>query len=104
MNAPVTRRRLSQAVVLSMLLPLISFLSGCAYYPATVEYYDDHCEIAHRKLVVQESTYGAMRQCENEACVVALLSIPAEYVVVGSLVVVGNVVLWMEKKGRCLLK
>jgi hypothetical protein len=83
---------------------LCALLYGCAYYPATVEYYDEECQILQSRLVVEKSSYGLMRQCSNEACIAVLLSIPVERLVVGSMVVAGNSVLWMEKKGRCLLK
>ena len=83
----------------------ITILIGCAYYPKQVEVYDADCNITFKKLVLQRSDSNLqVADCENEACIAALLAIPMQALVVGSIVVAGNVVYWLEKEGQCVLK
>ena len=83
----------------------ITVLFGCAYYPKQVEVYDEDCNIEFKKLVLQRwESNMQVADCENEACIAALLAIPMQALVVGSIVVAGNVVYWLEKQGKCVLK
>jgi len=38
-----------------------------------------------------------VESCENTACIAALLSIPLQALVAGSIVATGNVIYWFEK-------
>ncbi len=91
---------------MKLITGIIAFLlTGCAYYPKQIEYYDAECNITYKKLILKNSEFG-MRQgsCQNEACIATLLSIPVQALVAGSIVVAGNTVFWLEKEGKCILK
>ncbi len=80
-------------------------LSACAYYPKQIEVYDSDCNIKHKKLVLgKDKSNMHVGNCENEACIATLLTIPFQALVAGSIVVAGNVIYWLEKEGTCLLK
>jgi hypothetical protein len=70
-----------------------------------VEVYDSDCDIKFKQFKVKKSdNWPQIDDCENEACIAKLLSIPMDALVVGSIVVVGNTVFWLEKEGKCLVK
>ena len=79
-------------------------LSSCAFYPKEVEIYDAECNIKYKKLILESSKSNMkVGNCENEACIASLLTIPLQAIVAGSIVLAGNVVYWLEKEGTCLL-
>jgi uncharacterized protein involved in cysteine biosynthesis len=87
------------------LIMSIALLNGCAFYPQQVEHYDSRCKIHYKQLVLKQSGFGMrIEHCENEGCIAALLSIPVQALVAGSVVIAGNTVYWLEKEGECLLK
>ena len=80
-------------------------LSACAYYPKQIEVYDSECKINHKKLVLgKDKTNMRVGNCENEGCIANLLTIPVQALVAGSVIIVGNIIYWLEKEGTCLLK
>ena len=94
-------------VVVSASLALL--ISGCFFYPTTVQYYDSGCELHARRMELQSKVIEA--QCSGAghdgaaACLLGYLTITAGSAVVsGSIVVVGNTVYWFEKRGRCVAK
>ena len=52
----------------------------------------------------QSNSNMGIGNCDNEACIAALLSIPMQALVAGSIVIAGNAVFWLEKEGKCILK
>ncbi len=80
-------------------------LTGCVMVPATTEVYDADCRIRTRQMELQPVQVGSLMGCHNEGCAVMLATFgvvaAASAVVSGSIVVVGNVVYWFEKQGRC---
>ena len=80
-------------------------LQACVIVPRTVERYDAECRIQSRHVVLDAVQVGSIGSCSNQGCVaiVALAGVTAaaSAVVSGSIVVVGNVVYWLEKQGRC---
>lgn len=93
------------------IIPMVFFVSGCVFYPRTIEYYDAECEIRYRQLVLktepmQIACSGANpSDPQGHACLAAILAISAgSGVVSGSIVVVGNTVYWLERRGKCLAK
>ena len=86
-------------------LPILLLLSSCAFRPVAVDHYDRDCRIHYKQFTMKQNSLAAQVQyCQNEGCIAALLTIPLQAIVVGSMVVAGNVVFWMEKEGTCLLK
>ena len=81
-------------------------LSGCVYLPETSVRYDPKCGVYERKMTMQPYQVGTLMGCRDEGCVAGLVAAgvvsAASAVVTGSVVVVGNVVNWLEKQGQCL--
>ena len=81
-------------------------LAGCIYVPQTREVYDAGCQITYRQMTLEPVQIASLSRCSNQECGAALVFIgataAASAVVSGSIVVVGNVVYWFEKQGRCI--
>ena len=77
-------------------------LAGCVFVPRTVQVYDEDCQITSRQMVLDVQQIGTLGHCHNEGCAAALVAIGAvaavTAVVSGSVVLVGNVVYWIEKQ------
>ncbi|MCW8886182.1 MAG: hypothetical protein OQK12_13175 [Motiliproteus sp.] len=84
-------------------ITLASVLGGCGFfYPQEVEFYDPECQIIAKKYVLESvGVSGIGVSCQNEGCLIAMIPAAASAVVSGSIVVVGNVIHWLEKQGRC---
>lgn len=82
-------------------------MSGCVFVPKTVNLYDRECETAWKQMELEPVQVAALGPCQAD-CATALVVIgavaAASVVVSGSIVVVGNVVYWIEKQGRCVRK
>jgi len=80
-------------------------LAGCVYAPRTVSVYDPDCQIVTRHMVLDGQQVAAIARCHNEGCLALLVTMGAvsavTAVVSGSVVVVGNVVYWFEKRSQC---
>lgn len=81
-------------------------LAGCVYLPHTATAYDENCEIFERKMTLESYQVASIGGCRNEGCVALLAAAgvvsATTAVVSGSVVVVGNVVYWLEEKGQCM--
>ena len=82
------------------------FIGGCIYLPQTSTTYNAECEIDERHMTLEGRQVAEIAGCSNEGCVGLLVTAgvvsAATAVVSGSVVVAGNVVYWLEKKGQCL--
>lgn len=87
-------------LALAALLP-----GGCVYLPETSVRYDEKCGVYERKMTMQPYQVGSLMGCRDEGCVAGLVAAgvvsAASAVVTGSVVVIGNVVNWLEKQGQC---
>lgn len=80
-------------------------MSSCAYYPKQVERYDSDCKIHYKQLELEESKKNMLvGSCSDESCIAALLSIPIQAIVAGTITIAGNVIYWLGKEGECLIK
>jgi hypothetical protein len=95
---PIAARRLALAA-----MPLL--LAGCVMVPRTTETYDPDCRITTRQMELQPVQIGSLMGCHNQGCAALLVAAgataAASTVISGSIVIVGNVVYWFEKQGRC---
>lgn len=86
----------------SVFLPL---LQACIVVPVTTHVYDEGCKIMSKQMELETVQIVAIQGCTNKDCVAVLAaasaSVVASAVISGSIVVVGNVVYWFEKQGRC---
>ena len=82
-----------------------ALLQACVYVPRTTEVYDASCRITARQMELQPVQIAAFQRCGGDGCVALLAAATAtaaaSAIVSGSIVVVGNVVYWFEKQGRC---
>ncbi|MEO8297926.1 MAG: hypothetical protein ABI574_08975 [Burkholderiales bacterium] len=80
-------------------------LTGCVFAPRTVSVYDPQCQIVTRQMVLDNQQVAAIAHCRNEGCLGLLVAMGAvsavTAVVSGSVVVVGNVAYWFEKRSLC---
>ena len=80
-------------------------LSACVYVPRTAQVYDPECRTMVNHLVLEGVQVAAIQRCENQACMALIVSAgivtAATVIVSGSIVVVGNVASWLERKARC---
>jgi len=93
------------------IVALSFFVSGCVFYPRTIEYYDAGCDIKYRTLVLgteemkKDCSGQKLKDPQSEACFALVVAMSAGSAIVsGSIVVVGNTVYWLEKQGKCLAK
>lgn len=93
------------AVALLGLLGLCC-LAGCIMVPVTHEVYDRDCQVNAHHMTLEAVQVGAIARCRGDECAAMLVFVgataAASAVVSGSIVVVGNVVYWFEKQGRCM--
>jgi hypothetical protein len=84
-----------------------AFLQGCVFFPRTEAVIDPACRIETKQMTLGVAQFGTIGSCSGRECgaVLAVLgAITASSLVVsGSIVVVGNVVYWIEKRGKCAL-
>lgn len=97
MTRPLLRRGLPAAAALA--------LAGCIVVPRTVEVYDPDCRIRTRQMELEPVQIATIGHCVNQDCALMLaaagITVAASAVISGSIVIVGNVVYWFEKQGRC---
>jgi hypothetical protein len=91
------------SLLITLLLPL---LQSCVFVPRTTEVYDAGCHIAAKHMDLEAVQIAQIQGCRNDGCAAMLVAAgataAASAVISGSIVVVGNVVYWFEKQGRCV--
>jgi hypothetical protein len=80
-------------------------LQACVMVPVTKLRYAEECRTVVKQMTMEPVQLASIGGCSNEGCVtlVALAGVTAaaSAVVSGSVAVVGNVVYWLERGGRC---
>ena len=80
-------------------------LTGCIVVPQTQTVYDTECQVQTRQVTLEAAYIGGFHSCAGEGCAAMLaaagLVTAASVVVSGSIALVGNVVYWIERQGRC---
>ena len=80
-------------------------LSSCVVVPHTREVYDADCRMLTRQVTLETAVLGGFQGCAGEGCVALLAAMgvvtAASVVISGSIAIVGNVVYWLERQGRC---
>lgn len=80
-------------------------LAGCIVLPRTAEVYDPQCRTYVKQIVLETEVVGYIGGCHNDGCAVLLASMgivsAASAVISGSVAIIGNVVYWAERQGRC---
>jgi hypothetical protein len=96
----------TQLVRTNAVLAIVTILlAGCIFLPQTATHYNAECDIDERKMTLEAQQVASLVNCANDGCVAILVAAgvvsAATAVVSGSVVVVGNVVYWLEEKGQC---
>lgn len=96
---------LHQTLKYMTLIFFTSLSSGCGFfYPKKVESYDTECQIVTKHLELQSvGINGVGISCQNEGCLIALIPAATSAIISGSIVLIGNVIYWLEEQGRCLI-
>jgi hypothetical protein len=80
-------------------------LAGCIVVPQTRAAYDPDCKVATRQVTLEAAYIGGFHRCAGDGCLALLagagLVTVTSAVGSGSIAVVGNVVYWIERQGRC---
>ena len=80
-------------------------LAGCIVLPQTQTAYDPDCQMQTRQVTLEVAHIGGFHSCAGDGCVAMLAAAgvvtAASLVVSGSIAIVGNVVYWLERQGRC---
>lgn len=80
-------------------------LQACVMVPRTNYSYDAECRVVARQMTLEPVQVAGIAGCSNSGCahllVLAGATAAASTVVSGSIVIVGNIVYWLEKQGRC---
>ncbi|MCP8900569.1 hypothetical protein [Gilvimarinus xylanilyticus] len=86
-------------------LLFLILLSGCVATPKTVHVYDPECDIHVRKATLEANQSTLIKNCTNETCVGELVGASVigtgSVIISGSIVVVSNVVYWIEREQNC---
>ena len=102
-HSPFQPRR--RAVACLRILLIVPTLAGCIVLPQTEIVYDPDCKMHTRQVTLQTAYIGGFQRCAGDGCVVMLAAAgfvtAASVVVSGSIAIVGNVVYWAERQGRC---
>ena len=95
-----------QAASSRLLLALVVvWLAGCVVVPQTRESYDEGCRMMKREVVLETTSAERFKKCEGAECTAMMVATgvvtAASAVVSGSIAMVGNVLYWFERQGRC---
>ncbi len=79
---------------------------GCIVVPVTVQNYDSGCQLVTRHMELQAVQIGAIDRCANQGCVALVIAAAGvtavSAIVSGSIVVIGNVGYWAERRAGCV--
>jgi hypothetical protein len=79
--------------------------TACVVVPQTRETYDAECRTMRKQMTLETAVVGGFQRCSGDGCVALLAAAgavtAATAVVSGSIALVGNVVYWFERQGRC---
>jgi hypothetical protein len=99
---PDRARRVSAWLVAA---PVCAGLQACIYLPSTLEVYDAECQVVAKHMTLQEVQVAAVGGCQNQSCVALIVAVAAttaaSVIVSGSIVIVGNVAYWLERRSAC---
>jgi hypothetical protein len=87
-------------------LAAVVLLQACMYLPRTTQTFDPECRVVANHMVLQEVQLGAIQRCSNEGCVALIVgagvTAVASAIISGTIVVVGNIAYWLERRAECL--
>jgi hypothetical protein len=79
---------------------------GCVIVPVTTAEYDPDCQVVTHHMQLQAVQVAEINHCSNQGCgvmVIAGLGVTAASAIVsGSIVVIGNIAYWAERRAGCV--
>jgi hypothetical protein len=82
-------------------------VAGCVVVPVTVEGYDGRCQVVTHHMELQAVQVAEINHCSGQSCAGMVLVgaglAAASAVVSGSIVLIGNMVYWAERRADCLV-
>lgn len=97
---------LKSARVRFLALAAAFLLQACMVVPRTMQTFDPECRTVANQMVLEEVQLGAIQHCSNEGCVALIIgagvAAVASVIISGTIVVVGNVAYWFERRAGCL--
>ena len=103
-RAPLRQRRLSSLALSALVLfSLTLSLQGCVVYPKFAPKREERgCRLISRSLRLNSALLHGSCQSDLKSCLIGILLIGGSSTLVsGSIVLVGNTLHWLERKGRC---
>jgi hypothetical protein len=80
-------------------------LQGCVVLPATLDTFDNECQVVSHHIVLQAVQIAEINRCANQGCAALVIgaaaTAAATAIVSGSIMVVGNVGYWIERQANC---
>lgn len=87
-------------------LAAVALLQACVYVPRTAQVFDPECRGVANHMVLQEVQLASIQRCANEGCIALIVSAGvatvASVIISGTIVVVGNIAYWLERRAGCL--
>ena len=82
-----------------------ALMSACVVLPVTTDDYDAECQAITHHMELKAVQVAAINQCNGQGCqvvIIAALGVTAASAIVsGSIVVIGNMVYWAERRTGC---
>ena len=87
-------------------LAAVVLLQACVFVPRTTQVFDLECRVVANHMVLQEVQLASIQRCANEGCIALIVSAGvatvASVIISGTIVVVGNIAYWFERRAGCL--
>ncbi len=84
-----------------------ALLSACVVVPVTIASYDPDCQVVTHHMELQAVQVGAISGCSNQGCAAMVLAATGvtavSAIISGSIVVIGNVGYWAERRAGCVV-
>ena len=84
-----------------------ALLQACVFLPRTETVIDPTCRIETKQMTLRVEQFGYIGSCSGRECGAVLAILGAitagSMVVSGSIVIIGDVVYWLERQGKCAL-
>ena len=94
-----------RASAIAIAIVSCALTSACVVVPVTTEDYDAECQAVTRHMELKTVQVVAINQCNGQGCqvvVIAALGVTAASAIVSSsIVVIGNMVYWAERRTGC---
>jgi predicted small integral membrane protein len=89
----------------AIVLLACALATGCVIVPVTMAEYDPDCQVVRHHMELQAVQVAEINRCNGQSCsvmVIAALGVTAASAIVsGSIVIIGNIAYWAERRAGC---